>query len=512
MNKSLTRSTRFEVRLDGVRNSDKNLLYARLRGAQEDLRLAATTLLRAQYHLDRGILEHPVNKDKKPIPKLTLSYHAIQAIPKWQPFGDPIYRAREISYWDGNKRKKVDNYRVASGISIALTSIVQTRTKDFKDVTAGKKQLSNFRKGGIPYAAAAIRLREDNSFRLTTWSEKDAPKNQGVSIRPVKLDNSIKSILDKCRKGTYKMGSAILLWDDRKNKWFFSLSYTDENHVIEEPPVENDAKYVVAGIDIGIRHAAWIAFIDQDQKVLKRSVPIQWPQRMLRSVERTIQDRRQRSFANRADLEQRAGKGRTKKLRSTATIANKQRRLTKEMIRQLAAGCVKECQKREVKLVVIEDHAHWAMEKMHARADNFTRKEAAEYRKNFMRMHSGEMRKQLMEVFEKAGIKCIAVDPAWTSRTCHECKTIWKRDFMRNPLQEGENAYGRVTQDTFVCECGFKGNADRNAAINIARRGIEHHHDESRWKVPSNHRSLLLGKKGVKILEDSGYKIKEAAN
>jgi putative transposase len=55
-----------------------------------------------------------------------------------------------------------------------------------------------------------------------------------------------------------------------------------------------------------------------------------------------------------------------------------------------------------------------------------------------------------------AGIKVIEVSEAWTSQTCHKC---------------GERGQ-RKTQGLFVCDhCGEE-NADRNAAFNIAKRGL----------------------------------------
>ncbi|MEW6603923.1 MAG: transposase [Thermoproteota archaeon] len=56
-----------------------------------------------------------------------------------------------------------------------------------------------------------------------------------------------------------------------------------------------------------------------------------------------------------------------------------------------------------------------------------------------------------------AGIKVIEVSEAWTSQTCHRC---------------GERGQ-RKTQGLFACpHCNIEDNADRNAAFNIAKRGL----------------------------------------
>lgn len=58
-----------------------------------------------------------------------------------------------------------------------------------------------------------------------------------------------------------------------------------------------------------------------------------------------------------------------------------------------------------------------------------------------------------------AGVAFIQVDPAYTSQTCSDCGVIDKKS--------------RPDQATWCCRsCGVSLNADTNAAINIARRGV----------------------------------------
>ena len=58
------------------------------------------------------------------------------------------------------------------------------------------------------------------------------------------------------------------------------------------------------------------------------------------------------------------------------------------------------------------------------------------------------------------GVAFVEVDPAYTSQTCHKCGWVDKQN--------------RRSQSEFECgRCGFVGHADHNAAVNIARRGVE---------------------------------------
>jgi IS605 OrfB family transposase len=60
----------------------------------------------------------------------------------------------------------------------------------------------------------------------------------------------------------------------------------------------------------------------------------------------------------------------------------------------------------------------------------------------------------------RAGVPLVQVDPRYTSQTCHGCGHRDKRN--------------RPDQETFLCRsCGVVAHADHNAALNIARRGVE---------------------------------------
>nr|DAI06968.1 MAG TPA: endonuclease [Caudoviricetes sp.] len=72
-----------------------------------------------------------------------------------------------------------------------------------------------------------------------------------------------------------------------------------------------------------------------------------------------------------------------------------------------------------------------------------------------------EFRKKLEYKAMLAGKYCVAVNPAYTSRTCSECGHVDKKN--------------RKSQADFECtRCGFSANADYNAAINIHNAGLKH--------------------------------------
>jgi putative transposase len=84
-----------------------------------------------------------------------------------------------------------------------------------------------------------------------------------------------------------------------------------------------------------------------------------------------------------------------------------------------------------------------------------------QYRRRMARLLAGFPYHELMQYIRYkaalAGIKVIELSEAWTSQTCSKCR------------EKGH----RKTQGLFVCDhCCSEDNADRNAAFNIAKRGL----------------------------------------
>ena len=90
-------------------------------------------------------------------------------------------------------------------------------------------------------------------------------------------------------------------------------------------------------------------------------------------------------------------------------------------------------------------------------------KKLGERKKTFNRLMTMipmyEFRKKLEYKAMLAGKYCVAVNPAYTSRTCSSCEHVDKRN--------------RKSQSEFECtRCGFSANADLNAAFNIHNLGL----------------------------------------
>jgi transposase len=404
--------------------------------------------------------------------------------------------------------------------------MVLTRLKtDFVGVRRGEVQLAEFKQQIVPYRHSEILLRDDGSIELTTFAGR---KNNRVRVVPVNPDKSSRATLERIRTGQYKKGSAVLKWHrppGRKGRWFLSLMYTDVDHTVTEvvpEEVADPSQVIVAGIDTGIRHALWIRFTTLDGKPVRKPEIVPFPKRLLRAVERINTERRERSTFNRAALEVRSGRGKQRKLRATKQIGDKVARLVDTMIQQVVAEGIARCVRRGASVIVLEDHGKWAVEGLHdyaswLRWSGGTNHEAARHRRRLFTRHEGAIRAQLQWVAKREGLQTLLVDPAWTSRTCHQCGVLHKRDWHKRQAREDEVPAGRVALEKFYCNpegtepvfriedgkivpieqpgCGYAGQADDNAAINIARRGIDQLNDPDKWKLNGNKRSSLVGQR-----------------
>ena len=133
------------------------------------------------------------------------------------------------------------------------------------------------------------------------------------------------------------------------------------------------------------------------------------------------------------------GKGRKDKLSSANRFKDKERNWVKTYNHQLSKAIIEFAIKNEVSQINMEK-----LEK-----DGFDTKLLGKW-------SYYELQNMIEYKAQREGIEVKYVNPAYTSQTCSKCGHTHKDN--------------RKSQEKFICtECGFKLNADHNAAINIAR-------------------------------------------
>jgi putative transposase len=140
--------------------------------------------------------------------------------------------------------------------------------------------------------------------------------------------------------------------------------------------------------------------------------------------------------------------GQKKLLSVIKRIGQHERRITNDIIHNISREIVNRAIDTNA-LIVLGNIKHLRKRRQHS------------YKYRMVRLLSGfpyyKLTQYIMYKAALAGIKCIKVSEAWTSQYCSKCN------------QKGT----RKCQGLFECSnCSIKENADRNAAFNIAKRGL----------------------------------------
>jgi transposase len=437
------------------KKSQRNGLYMDLWSAQDDLTVAANRLVSALYQLMLGTLEWPLKEDGSKVNIRTIAYWGMNGT--WQPFGEPFYQPERRA--------------VSSHVLLETANTVYTRIKtDFFEIKTGRKALSTFRRIPIGMVRQGIRVAEDGTIRLSLWkTEKGKKGAQYVRIRPRKLDGGQRAVLQRCadKEHEYRHGCGRLYWyqpTGRKGRWMTSLAWTG---TVEQV---SSTKPLVAGVHLGMLTAASVAYKDMKSgRILRDKDLFDLPRQAVRAVERARTERKSRSLTNRDVFQLRTGRGRQRKLRVTSVLSDRVRRLNDTAVRQLAGALVRQVKEKGAVIIALEDLKHWSRDRALDESELRSRRARAEHRKWYFRWLQGSMRAAIMSAAEREGLVIVEVDAAYDSRSCSTCDSR----YVQVETDPDGNQYGRVEWSRFRCRCGTDLHADRNAAINVVRRGME---------------------------------------
>ncbi len=456
----ITRTVKFAVYFPDARGVDLNgkegLLY-QIAKARSDVTRAANKIISALWALDQGVIEHPTKGDKT-VSLRTLSYQALTGV--WSPFS--------VMYEPTTRRA------VSSAVKLGVAGLVFTRMKtDFKDIKRGDKSLSTFKSLPLIVAGSGVRVLPNGRISLAIWT---GTRNNRVVVAPSRLRGGARAIFRRIQNGEYKAGDAKLFKDKRTGKWTLTLAWTGEG--------QEATGGLIAGLDLGVVTTATIAYLDS--KTLKPQ-PIRdrvnIPDSTLRLWNRRLRERSRRLQLNKDDYALREGRGRQRKLRVANNLGDKVSNMVSTTVQQTAAAVAGALTRRGARLLVLEDLTGITGQKLREFEELEGRRRAAA-RRRFLQWQQGALRAAIRGAVEKAGIEVIEVQPAYTSKTCSSCGIIWSKTPLKRiaktlkvdranlTVEVPKAGLGRTTQSKFKCSCGYEGHADRNAAINIARRGV----------------------------------------
>lgn len=180
----------------------------------------------------------------------------------------------------------------------------------------------------------------------------------------------------------------------------------------------------VIGIDLGIRRVATACDISNGHT---------------RFYGKKLREVRGKHFYLRKKL------GEKKLLKVIKRIGDKEKRVTTDMLHKISRQIVEQAKETNSAIMI-------------GKLKGISKRNTEKGRKFRRKLNSFPFYKLTKMIKYKAGwegIMTMEVPEAYTSQTCHKC---------------GER--GTRTNGLFKCDCGYQDNADRNGAINIAKRGL----------------------------------------
>lgn len=334
--------------------------------------------------------------------------------------------------------KELGSFVYSSIYTEAAREAVKKFEAEKKDVISGRQAISQYRRdGSFPVRARQIKDIERVSAKkysanLALLSRQGAKERECKTQIPVTLrtGRGANVILDRIIGGEYKMCDSRI--SKVKTKFYLLVTYQ-----FEKEEVELDESRVV-GVDLGIVNAAYLA--TNFDEWLRYNIEGNEITTFRQRVEaRRISMLRQTKYCG----EGRRGRGRGTLLKPTEKLRYKVDNFRKTTNHKCAKAIVKFAEDNGCGVIQMENLS------------------GINNRDKFLAKWSYYELQQFIEYKAKEkSIKVRYVSPKYTSQRCSCCGYI----------AEGN----RKTQADFECVmCGYKANADFNAAKNIAEPRIE---------------------------------------
>lgn len=318
-----------------------------------------------------------------------------------------------------------------------ISQAIDTFNTNAREVLSNNASLSNFRRDQpIPVRGRSLKLTENYTVFLPFMTKELADeygfkgrRKQSFEVQLGTKGNA-KIILDRILEGTYEIRDSKVQ-RTLDGKWYLLLTYRQPR---KERKLDEDK---IMGIDLGIVNAATIA-ISGERKVhtIKGGE--------ITAFRKRIEGRR-KSIQNQLPVcsHNRRGRGRKTLLKPLETLSNKVENFKDLTNHRYSKYIVDLAIKYGVGTIQMEDLSG-------------------------INKHNGflstwpyyDLQEKIRYKAEMNGIKFVKVPPRYTSQRCFNCGVI--------------DVESRKTQASFECTtCGYKRNADYNAAENLTIKNID---------------------------------------
>lgn len=269
-------------------------------------------------------------------------------------------------------------------------------------------------------------------FTLFSQELKKAEQVGNVIFEVKAHDNTQRTIMERVVSGAYSLSQCQIIYD--RPKWFFYLSYGFEPEAAEVDPEK------ILGVDMGNAFAVFAASAGEYKSF---DIPGKEAIAAIRQLEARRRDKQRQA---RYPGEGRIGHGTLK--RTDAVYQERDR------ISNMQDTLNHRWSKALVDFAVQNGYGTIQME-------DLSGVKKSELGNKYLRHWTYYALRQKIEYKAKEkGIVVQKVPPRFTSQRCSECGYI--------------SADNRQDQEHFICQaCGFKLNADKNAALNLSIRNID---------------------------------------
>ena len=341
-------------------------------------------------------------------------------------------------------------------------SALKSKSK-WREVITGKSALPVFKKNlSIPINASdkvnpsLIEKTEHGDFAVDLrLCQKPYPR---VVLSTAKISDGERAILERLASNqTNSLPGYRQRFFELKEKdghWHLGVSYDFPK---AEATVHSD---IIAGVDLGWSIPLYAAISNGEARIGYRKLKalgdtIKALQRQTIARRRSIQNTGVQDLAG---MTARSGHGRKRILLPTEKLQHKIDSAYTTLNHQLSHCVIEFAKNHGAGLIQIENLKGLAQE----------------LKGTFLGMNwrREQLQRYIKYKAEEAGIKVEAVNPCYTSRRCSECGHIHREFDFKFRLTHRKNGQSAM----FECprpECGYKANADYNAARNLATPGIE---------------------------------------
>lgn len=244
-------------------------------------------------------------------------------------------------------------------------------------------------------------------------------------------DKATKVILDRCISGEYKAASPMII-QDKKGNWYFVITYSFESK-------PDRLVGGIMGIDMGVVNPACIAVYGTKIRHSINGSEVDEFRRRIEARKRQLQ--KQGKYCG----EGRIGHGTKKRVDPLEFASDRIKNFRDTYNHKLSRFIVDYARRNDCGTIQIED------------LSGITENTEERYLKDWTYF---DLQNKLTYKAAEYGIKVIKIDPSYTSQRCSECGHI-----------DSDN---RPSQAEFECTlCGYKTNADYNAARNISTPDID---------------------------------------